>query len=151
MQNDSDSLQDKLLLVLNNSKGNSQNINSVDIKKIVANAIQEIEKNKQLKFPTDQTLEEIKKRCEKNSPNSQINKKKTQLQNSIQIQNPDSTEEVLSKHQIILKEMQDRLHHDVDMAIQQLGLIDQNNDIASDDENDFFVEEVPQATIIRHK
>lgn len=152
MQNQPESLQDQLLSTLNDSKGNSKNINSQDIQRIVTNTIQDIEKNKRLKFSTDQTLEEIMKRCEKNSPNLQNNKKKNNINNDINIENPDSIQSILSKHQTVLKEIQDRLHHDVEMAVQQLGLIVQTkNDPVSDDENDFFVEEVPQATIIRHK
>lgn len=152
MQNQPESLQDQLLSTLNDSKGNSKNINSHDIQRIVAYTIQDIEKNKRLKFSTDQTLEEIMKRCEKNSPNLQNNKKKNNINNDINIENPDSIQSIISKHQTVLKEIQDRLHHDVEMAVQQLGLIVQTkNDPVSDDENDFFVEEVPQATIIRHK
>lgn len=148
---ESNSLQEQLLLTLSNSKGNSNNVNSMDIKRIVANTIQEIEKNKLLKLSTDQTLEEIRKRCEKNSPNSQINRKKNTLNSDINIENAESTQAMIAKHQIALKEIQDRLHHDVEMAIQQLGLIQTKDENISDDENDFFVEEIPQAKIIRHK
>lgn len=148
---ESNSLQEQLLLTLSNSKGNSNNVNSMDIKRIVANTIQEIENNKQLKLSTDQTLEEIRKRCEKNSPNSQINRKKNTLNSDINVENAESTQAIIAKHQIALKEIQDRLHHDVEMAIQQLGLIQTKDENISDDENDFFVEEIPQAKIIRHK
>ncbi|OHT02804.1 hypothetical protein TRFO_29932 [Tritrichomonas foetus] len=147
----SKSLQDELLSTLTRSKGYSRNDNATGIKFVVEKTKSEIENNKNIHLPTNQMAEEIIKRCEKNARNRKSNNKNINNQN-VDVNNPDSIQVALDRHQKLLQEMQDRLHHGVDVAVQQLGLeiVDDEQDIL-DEDDDFFVEEIPQATIIRHK
>ena len=142
-------LQDELLENLTKSKGRSMNVNSQDIKKVVEETMKLIENDKNEKRSTDQKIEEIIKRCEKNSK-LKNSSKTMNFQSKVNVENDEEVQNALSKHQNTLKEMQNRLHHGVDVALNELGLILDDNDL-SIEENEFYIEEIPQATIIRHK
>ena len=120
-------------------------------RKTVEDTIRQIELNQQINVSNDQALDEIKKRCQKYVKNSQLNRPKNAMNQEINCDDSDSIIAILTKHQTMVNEIQDRLHHDVEMSIQQLGLIQNSEGVNDDIEDDFYVEEIPQATIIRHK
>lgn len=120
-------------------------------RKTVEDTIRQIELNQQINVSNDQALDEIKKRCQKYAKSIQLNRPKNAKNQEINCEDSDSIIAILTKHQTMVNEIQDRLHHDVEMSIQQLGLIQNSEGMNDDLEDDFYVEEIPQATIIRHK
>ena len=153
-----DSLQEKLLLALQSSKSNAVNTQARSLKPYMVNAMEEIRLNQGLKFAPDQLLKEILRRCVKNAGNNPItagNAKKL----SIDVQNESSVNDLLAKHQRIVSDVQDRIQHDVELAMKHIGLSAVEKKVTvqmpvnvDEDDDDFFVEEAPPLpTIIRHK
>lgn len=154
-----ESLQEKLCIAFQNAKSNVVNSNARPIKPHLLNAIEEIKLNQSLKFMPDQLLKEITRRCIKNAGSNPITSGGSKKL-SVDVQDEAAVDRLLAKHQQIMSEVKDRIHHDVELAMKQIGLqtLAEKQTVAKvvskvdDDDDDFFVEEAPPLpTIIRHK
>ena len=151
-----ESLQERLLSVLSNSEENMVSSKARNIRPYILNAMQEIRLNQQMKYMPDQLLKEVQRRCVKNAGDNPItNGKIDKLE--IDVKDDKSIDELLNRHQKIANEIQARIQHDVELAITQMGIKPAAPQKISapveeeDDGDDFYVEEIAEARVIRHK
>ena len=151
-----ESLQERLLSVLSNSEENMVSSKARNIRPYILNAMQEIRLNQQMKYMPDQLLKEVQRRCVKNAGDNPItNGRIDKLE--IDVKDDKSIDELLNRHQKIANEIQARIQHDVELAITQMGIKPAAPQKISapveeeDDGDDFYVEEIAEARVIRHK
>lgn len=151
-----ESLQERLLSVLSNSDENVVSSKARNIRPYILNAMQEIRLNQQIKYMPDQLLKEVQRRCIKNAGNNPITNGKTEKL-EIDAKDEKSIDELLNRHQKITSEIQARISHDIELAITQMGIKPAAQQKIGapieeeDDDDDFYVEEIAEARVIRHK
>lgn len=150
----SESLQQKLLNTLSNSTDNAITSKARNIRPFILNAMQEIKLNQAIKYMPDQLLKEIQRRCIKNAGDNPITNGKTETVD-VDLKDDTSISRLLHRHEKISHEIQARIHHDIELAITQIGIkpasSSQNIPMEEEDDEDFYVEEVADARVIRHK
>jgi hypothetical protein len=120
------------------------------LKKWIGQAIDDLQTNMSKTRAPNEILEDIQERCAKNAGQNPISGGK----NRTVAVGIDDVEDRLQNHRKIISKIHDVIRHDVDMAMVQLDLVTYvpfTNQNEGDEDEDFFVEEIPQADIIRHK
>lgn len=150
-----ESLQERLLNVLSNSEENVVSSKARNIRPYILNAMQEIRLNQQIKYMPDQLLKEVQRRCVKNAGDNPITNGKTEKL-EIDVKDEKAIDELLNRHQTIAKEIKARIQHDMELAITQMGIKPATQQkiavpVEEEDDDDFYVEEIAEARVIRHK
>jgi hypothetical protein len=146
-------MQKHLLSVLQSASENTVSDNPRTIRPYLLTCMESLEEGQKAKFKPDQLLAEIQGRCARNAGSNPITQTKTPKA-KISAEDAGAIQE---RHAGLITEIQDRIHHDIELAIDSLGLKPEQLKRAADDDNaeeesdDFFVEEAPKAAVIRHK
>jgi hypothetical protein len=99
----------------------------------------------------DEFLKEIQSRCAKNAGSVPIPRQSSQKASAM-LGNSQAQLQMEQHHREAIAAIQDRIHHDIELAIQHLGLAPKSKqEDDHDDDDEFFVEEITNAAVIRHK
>jgi hypothetical protein len=145
-------MQRHLLSVLQNASENTVSNNPRTIRPYLITCMESLEEGQKATFKPDQLLAEIQSRCARNAGSNPITQTKTP---KAQI-SAEGAGAVQQRHAELIAEIQDRIHHDIELAIDSLGLKPEQLTEAAEahpeeESDDFFIEDAPTAAVIRHK
>lgn len=158
-------MQDKLLASYQQSSDNMLNSKAKVIRPYIFTTIEDIQSNKQISASQQNILKDIQSRCRKYTGQNSKKGRKTKKSTS-QIVDVTEVDNIMARHQEVLSSIKSRIERDIEVAIKQINLSEvltnptskpnpnavhfkSAQDVESDDD-EFFVEEAPQAAIIRH-
>jgi hypothetical protein len=121
-------------------------------KPYLAECIEILEQSNAGNIRADDLVAEIQTRCVRNAGSNPITQQQSQ-KSSVFPGNKQAIVRMAEKHREVIAAIQDRIQHDVELALQTLGVFSSpaQADEIDDDGDDFFVEDAPKAAITRHK
>jgi hypothetical protein len=145
-------MQGHFLSALQNASENAVSDNARTIRPYLITCMESLEEGQKARFKPDQLLAEIQSRCARNAGSNPITRTKT---TKAQMSAEDAGA-IQARHSGLIAEIQDRIHHDIELAIDRLGLKPEQlkeaaHTHAEEESDDFFVEVAPTAAVIRHK